>query len=74
MSHGAHDISQCNMTTQLTSFNNYLSNKIITSSYTPSYKHMPPLSQNRLLLQRKVHLDLEFYWLYLHVMGGRFNS
>ncbi len=30
MSHGAYDISQCTMTTQLTSFNNYLSK---SSSY-----------------------------------------
>jgi len=43
ISHGAHDISQCimtklwNPTTQLTPLNNYLSNCVITSSYTSSY-------------------------------------
>jgi len=44
ISHGAHDISQCTMTklwnptTQLTPLNNYLSNCVITSSYTSSYR------------------------------------
>jgi hypothetical protein len=46
ISHGTHDfhISQCtmtklwNITIQLTSLNNYLSNCLITSNYTSSYK------------------------------------
>ncbi len=46
ISHGAHDfhISQCTMiklwnpTIQLTPWNNYLSNCVITSSYTSNYK------------------------------------
>ncbi len=37
ISHGAHDISQYTITIQLTPLNNYLSNCVITSSYTPSY-------------------------------------
>ncbi len=37
ISHGAHDINQCTMTIQLTPLNNYLSNCIFTSNYTPSY-------------------------------------
>jgi hypothetical protein len=36
----AHNINPCTMTTQLTPLNNYLSNCIITSNYTPSYTFM----------------------------------
>jgi hypothetical protein len=42
ISHGAHDISQCTMTIQFTPLNNYLSNCVITWSYTPSYTPIPP--------------------------------
>jgi hypothetical protein len=43
--------------------------KVLHSFYRECQWHyredMPPLSWNRLLLQGRVHLDLEFYWVYL---------